>query len=276
MSPIDQDGPVPVSCAPDERAPQVDTAFVRWQQWRAERDRSLQEPYGWLSPVALHWLDDTPRRFPETPGTWSATAGAVTLSATAADGLTRDGEPVVGESRIVDASRPWTVADRRIELMRHNIGWAVRVRDPQSPTRLGFTGVPTYDFDPAWQLDGTFVPFDAPRDTTVLAVVAGLAHPATALGTVRCVVASHPVELLAFAGGPNLVVLFTDATSGVSTNAGSRALVIPAPVGSTDVVVDFNRATNPPAAFTAFATCPLAPPENRLPFAVTAGERRPR
>ena len=40
------------------------------------------------------------------------------------------------------------------------------------------------------------------------------------------------------------------------------------------VVLDFNRMQNPPCAFTAFATCPLPPKENRLPFRVPAGEKK--
>jgi len=45
------------------------------------------------------------------------------------------------------------------------------------------------------------------------------------------------------------------------------------PDSRSEVVIDFNRAYNPPCAFTPFATCPLPPPENRLDMEVQAGEK---
>ncbi len=51
-------------------------------------------------------------------------------------------------------------------------------------------------------------------------------------------------------------MLFTDATSGVTTYAANRALKIDAPGPDNRVVLDFNRATNLPCAYTDFATCP--------------------
>ncbi|GLY97486.1 hypothetical protein Acsp02_47400 [Actinoplanes sp. NBRC 103695] len=68
--------------------------------------------------------------------------------------------------------------------------------------------------------------------------------------------------------------MFTDETSGVTTYAANRSVTVtPGPYGT--VVLDFNRATNLPCAYTEFATCPLPPPENRLPVAVEAGEQYP-
>jgi uncharacterized protein (DUF1684 family) len=40
-------------------------------------------------------------------------------------------------------------------------------------------------------------------------------------------------------------------------------------------VVDFNRAYNPPCAFTEFSTCPMPPPSNRLDLRIEAGEKKP-
>ncbi|MCD2112189.1 DUF1684 domain-containing protein [Rhodococcus rhodochrous] len=77
------------------------------------------------------------------------------------------------------------------------------------------------------------------------------------------------------AGGP-LRILFTDATSGVTTYPAARILQVEATAEDGTVTLDFTRAANLPCAFTDAATCPIAPPQNRLPFAVEAGERTPR
>jgi uncharacterized protein (DUF1684 family) len=73
-----------------------------------------------------------------------------------------------------------------------------------------------------------------------------------------------------------LYVLFTDATSGVTTYSGARSLSVDEPAADGSVTLDFNRAANLPCSFTDFATCPVAPPENRLAVAVEAGEKNPR
>ena len=87
----------------------------------------------------------------------------------------------------------------------------------------------------------------------------------------------QPLSLTAFNGhaAGSLHILFTDATSGVTTYAANRSLQVAAPDADGTVILDFNRATNLPCAYTEFATCPLPPAENRLPIAVDAGEQLP-
>jgi uncharacterized protein (DUF1684 family) len=120
------------------------------------------------------------------------------------------------------------------------------------------------------------VPFDAPRPTTVGAAVDGLEHVYDAPGRIEFELAGRPFALTAFPGhGPGeLMVLFTDATSGGTTYAANRSLRV-TPDADGAVVLDFNRATNLPCAYTDLATCPLPPSENRLPIAVEAGEQTP-
>lgn len=119
-----------------------------------------------------------------------------------------------------------------------------------------------------------YVPFDAPRAVTVGAAVEGLEHVYTSPGRVEFSAGGAPLRLTVFNGDApgTLFVLFTDATSGITTYAANRGLAIAAPGPDGDVVLDFNRATNLPCAYTEFATCPLPPAENRLPIAVEAGE----
>jgi uncharacterized protein (DUF1684 family) len=83
------------------------------------------------------------------------------------------------------------------------------------------------------------------------------------------------VELLPIEEGDMLFFVLTDLTAGAETYEASRFLYAPKPKpGDRTVILDFNRFQNPPCAFTAFATCPLPPKENRMPFRVTAGEKK--
>lgn len=127
-------------------------------------------------------------------------------------------------------------------------------------------------------MTGRYIPFDEPRATTVGAAVEGLEHVYDAPGRIEFDVEGRRLSLTAFPGrcARALTVLFTDATSGVTTYAANRALAVEPPATDGTVVLDFNRATNLPCAYTDLATCPLPPAENRLPVAVEAGQKIPR
>jgi hypothetical protein len=139
-----------------------------------------------------------------------------------------------------------------------------------------FHGVPAYGPDESSVFDGVFEPFDEPRPTTVGAVVEGLSHVYTAPGTVRFSRDGVEHTLTVFNGKTGgFTILFNDDTSGVTTYAANRSLAVSSPGTGGEVTLDFNRALNLPCAFTDFATCPLPPAGNRLPFAVEAGEKTP-
>ena len=257
-------------------------ARAAWEEWRAERRAVLAEPHGWLSLTALHWLSEEEAAHGDVPGRWRVRPGdgAVVVRADAGEDL-RDGDvPVDGELVLhpVDGEPGprLRAGEREVEVLRRGEGAALRVRDPRSPVLAAFSGVPVFDHDPSWVRPGRFVPAAAPRDVVVGAVVAGLTHTRTSPGQVEFVHDGRPVRLTAFADGDDLVVLFSDATSGVTTTPAVRSLRIAAPAADGSVVLDLNRAANLPCAFTDHATCPLPPAENRLPFPVEAGERDPR
>ncbi|MGB3444144.1 MAG: DUF1684 domain-containing protein [Actinophytocola sp.] len=250
----------------------------RWQQWKVARERELAHPHGWLALVSLDWLSHSPQEYPGAPGTWWQDRDAAYVDPGGAE-LTVGGEPVTGVRRfeLVNSGSGVRVAAGEVEIeVARRSGYLIRVHDPSAPALAGFAGVPTYDPEPAWVIRGRFEPFERPRPVTVGAVVEGLSHVYLAPGLVRFAHDGAEHTLIAFNGprGDGLSILFTDATSGVTTYAANRALELESPDDGV-VLLDFNRARNLPCAFTDFATCPLPPPGNNLPFAVTAGELLP-
>jgi uncharacterized protein (DUF1684 family) len=167
--------------------------------------------------------------------------------------------------------------ERRIEVIRRTGSVALRVHDPKSPHLQAYHGIPTYPVSEQWSVTGTFTPFEQPTTVTTGAVVEGLEHHHTAVGTIDVELDGNTVQLIAF-GRPDgsLHVLFTDATSGVTTYPGARSLSVAEPKDDGTVTVDFNRASNLPCSFTDYATCPVAPAENKLAIAVEVGEKNPR
>lgn len=250
-------------------ATKTDRFHADWERWRSARETALAQPDGWLSLTALHWLGEQPAELDEVPGLWHVDGDAVVHSGTSVAGILTPAEGAPGV-RVA-------LGDRTAEVIRRTGRYAVRIHDPKAPALASFAGIPAYEPDPAWVVTGRFTAFPEQRTVTTGAVVDGLEHHHPAVGTVTFDHdgAEHTLTVFGDGSGPTRV-LFTDATSGVTTYPAARILHLAAPDADGTVVLDFTRAENLPCAFTDAATCPIAPTDNRLPFAVEAGERNPR
>ncbi|MET9329241.1 DUF1684 domain-containing protein [Tsukamurella sp. NPDC003166] len=250
-----------------------------WNDWHEQRERELAAPNGWLSITRLERLGSEPERFDGIPGRWHHDGVAAYVTAEPGDDIAVDGTRRF-ESGPVAAGELVAAGDVEIEVVHRGHGYLIRVHDPSASTVRDFRGVPAFAPDPAWVLTGRFEPYAAPRSITVGAVAEGLEHVYLAPGEIVLDHDGAEHRLIAFNGkAGGLQVLFTDETSGVSTYAANRSVSVPldaaALVEGGPVTVDLNRAVNLPCAFIDFATCPLPPAGNRLPFAVTAGEKVP-
>jgi uncharacterized protein (DUF1684 family) len=259
----------------------LDTFSREWAQWHARQEARLADPHGFLAITSLHWLAPQPQRFPDAPGRWSCVDDRVGVELAAGEEILVEGAAISGRHRFpVIPERGGINAvtgDAVLEVAKrggHNI---LRPRHPNNPLRLAFHGTPAYPPHPDWVVTGRYVPFAQPRPTIVGAAVDGLRHVYGAPGRVEFALTGQALALTAFNGHEpgELMVLFTDATSGVTTYAANRSLRIPTPTVDGQVILDFNRATNLPCAYTDLATCPLPPTENRLPVAIEAGEQIP-
>ncbi|MET4048011.1 MULTISPECIES: DUF1684 domain-containing protein [unclassified Rhodococcus (in: high G+C Gram-positive bacteria)] len=245
------------------------TFEASWAEWHSERESFYRDPLGWVALTGLYWLTDEFESIADLPWRWRATEAAVHIER--AEG-TETVKPVEGAPGILVED-----GDRRIEVIRRTGSVALRVHDPKSLDLQSFAGIPTYDPDERWHVRGTFTPYEQTRTVTTGAVVEGLEHHHTAVGVIDFELDGRPQQFVAF-GGKNggLQILFTDATSGVTTYPSARALSVAEPAADGVAVLDFNRAANLPCSFTDFATCPIAPAENKLSVAVEAGEKNPR
>jgi uncharacterized protein (DUF1684 family) len=252
-----------------------------WDAWHKNHEDRLAAPDGFLAITSINWLTETPTRFPDAPGEWAADDSGVTLDLAPGEELTLDGTRITGRSHFGQVPERGGLfpsdAAGVYEVAKRGGNDILRPHHPGTPLRAGFRGTPAYAPDPRWVILGRYRPFDVPRDVTVGSVVEGLQHVYAAPGAVEFEVDGQPLALTAFNGSApgSLHILFTDATSGVTTYAANRSLQVPAPDSGGAVILDFNRATNLPCAYTEFATCPLPPAENRLPVAVEAGEQIP-
>jgi uncharacterized protein (DUF1684 family) len=164
--------------------------------------------------------------------------------------------------------------DREVLFRRHS-------ESPIAPQyRAEWAGLDWFPYDLAWRVTGT-IDRDVTRETLESSLGSDGALRCTRIGRVHFSVGAHKASLAVYwleGYGGGLWLPFTDLTSGVETYGGGRYLydtIKGADLGVTDreVVLDFNYAYNPSCAFDPRWSCPLSPPENRLPFRVVAGER---
>ncbi|MDG4797925.1 DUF1684 domain-containing protein [Micromonospora sp. WMMD1082] len=266
---------------PANAGQQDDTFVQEWRQWHRAHEQALADPHGFLAVTGLHWLTGQPQRFAGVPGQWQTGPDGVVVDLAGGEEITIDGRAVTGRYGFgpIEERGGVTVGidGGVLEVARRGGHDILRPRHPDNPLRTAFRGTPAYPPSVRWVLSGRYVPFESPRPTTVGAAVEGLQHVYDAPGRVEFAVDGVPLSLTAFNGRSpgSLLVLFTDATSGVTTYAANRSLAVDAPDERGTVTVDFNRATNLPCAYTDFATCPLPPAENRLSVAIEAGEKIP-
>lgn len=256
--------------------------------WRERRLEKLNEPYGWLSLVGLDFIGDGQWRVgsgndadivvPAGPGLWGVLhidgETAVFEPAPETD-VEIDGEKVE-RGRMYPAPGEETVfasTDKvRFQIINRDGDLAVRTRWAHAETRTGFTGLDYFDFDPGWRIEARFER-NAPDSTIPIANVLGDLIDEPNLGRAIFEVDGREFSLEAV-GDENdeeLFFIFADRTSGHETYGLGRFLYADAPVDGR-IVLDFNRAYNPPCVFTEYSTCPLPPPENRLDVRVEAGE----
>lgn len=159
-------------------------------------------------------------------------------------------------------------------VMRRDGRWAVRLRDRAHLALAAFHGVEYFPVDPAWRVTARLVAHPTPV-TIPVPTILGSVNQTPSPGVLHFSLNGTEQRLVAL-GQPDkpLSLIFADATSGRETYGSGRFLTVNAPNADGETVIDFNRAYNPPCAFTPFATCPLPPAGNRLAIPIPAGEKK--
>ncbi len=265
--------------------------------WRTERVTKLTKPDGYLSLVGMHWLpkvgvarigsgEANGTRLSVGPSQLGlirvAEGNIATFQAEAGVPVTIDGVLAKGKTKLVADSQgaPTVVGfnggEASFIVIERGGKLALRVRDAKAPTRVKFTGIDYFDIDRNFRFEAHFTPHEAGRTIDIVNIL-GLVEPMMNPGTVTFKQGEKSYTLEAIDEGDHrLFFTFADRTSGHETYAAARFLYAEYPDAAGNTIVDFNKAYNPPCAFTAFSTCPMPPLENRLDMAITAGEKKPR
>ena len=259
------------------------------EKYRAARVAELTAPDGWLAVRGLFWLRDgantagsdpasdvkLPPRVAKRLGVFTVANGQVTFTADSGAAVTAGGKPVTTVAMGRGGAAAIVSSGVTMSILRRGDKVGLRMWDPQSPHRTGFKGLKYFPIDPAYRMRAKFTPYEKPKQVQVLNVL-GMVVPMESPGYVEFTIKGQTYRLepvYETARRDDLFFIFKDLTSRTDTYEAGRYVHAPLPKDGV-VDLDFNRAYNPPCAFTEFATCPLPIKENQLTVRIPAGELR--
>ncbi|HEY6186689.1 MAG TPA: DUF1684 domain-containing protein [Pyrinomonadaceae bacterium] len=277
------------------QAAKVDENAYRQEidKWHNERASQLRSEDGWLTLVGLFWLKEGENRIGSDPsnqivlpqgkapahaGSLWVEGGAVRLEAEPQSGITSDGKPVTTLALVSDAEGKPTVLQLgtlSFHVIKRKDQLGLRVKDKDNPARTQFAGLDYYPVSLNWRIDARFEPYNPPKKIPIVNVL-GMVEEQPSPGRIVFDAAgkTYSLDAISEEGSQELFVIFKDETSGKETYGAGRYLYTDPANASGTVLLDFNKAYNPPCAFTTYATCPLPPSQNRLALRVEAGEKQ--
>ena len=276
-----------VSLAADEHADRAYREEIR--QWRADYEDRLKRDNGWLTLAGLFWLKEGDNRFgsglgndlilpegsaPEAAGTFVFHAGKTRLRLNAGVQGFLKGAPVLTETALKpdSAGEPDRMALGHLSMIAIQRGsrYGIRLWDNQSAVRRDFKGTRWFPAKESYRITAKFISYAQPKMIPILNIL-GDTEQNPSPGYAEFELDGNPLRVTPLLEGGHLFFIFKDATSGKQTYPAGRFLYTSLPQDG-KVILDFNRAENPPCAFTAYATCPLPPSQNHLRVAIEAGE----
>jgi len=250
--------------------------------WHEKRLKSLTSDDGWLTLVGLQWLEEgdqalqLPPPAPQPSGTVTRHGDQVSFAPAPGVQATLGGQPFKGGPLPIDEGPKAVLQVGRLHFYAIKRGerLGIRMKDPEAEARKKFHGIDRYPVSAAYRVEARWEPLATPKKIpvpTVLGTVDEMTAPGVAVFTLQ----GQELRLMPVVeeGEDQLFFIFADQTNKTDTYGAGRFLYAKMPQDG-KVVLDFNRAYNPPCAFSHFATCPLPPRENRLPLRVEAGEKR--
>lgn len=260
-------------------------------EWQQQRFENLKSETGWLNLVGLYWLEEGqnpfgsneanniifPEKAPDFIGSIILYKGNLSVY------INEDAEVFINDSLTKehdiytdtdDNTTMFKTGSLRWYIIKRGERYGIRLRDLESPLINQLTEIPSFPVDPNWRIEAKFERFDLPKEIAVPNVLGDVEFE-KCYGLLKFQIEEKEYSLMPLGDGVNsgLFLIFADETSAGETYGAGRFLSVEKPDENGRTYIDFNKATNPPCAFTDFATCPLPPRENILPVKILAGEK---
>lgn len=277
------------SCSSGKNDPAFEEYLTSYNEWKNNRISSLKGPEGWLNLAGLFWLEERENRFGSDssnniifPSVAPANIGVIILKEDRIRFIGNEAVNVIHEGELIHEMDLLTdVSGDPTVLTLDSLAWfiinrgdkyGIRLRDYNHPNIGKLDSIPCFPPDLAWKTTAIFEPFFQPITIKVPNVI-GTVEESPVPGLLIFRIGEEELTLYPMGDPDHLFLVFGDETSGLETYGGGRFLTVDQPDEEGNYTIDFNRAYNPPCAFTPYATCPLPPKENILPIRITAGEK---
>jgi uncharacterized protein len=266
----------------------IDSAYQQsFDKWKAEQVNDLKT--NWLVLAGLFWLKPGDNSFgsdsasailfpkgPAHAGVFTLQGEDVTAKFSPEAHAVIDGKSATTQTLLPDSSGKRTIVEMgslRFYVIKRGARLGIRLKDLDSEAARNFHDLVFFPLDLNYRVTAKWVPSDG-KKTVDVPTVLGDVNPTPVTGTAVFTLNGQQFQLTDLGGDPSkgLFIVFNDLTAKTETYPGGRFLDTD-PVVNGTVVLDFNRAYNPPCAVTPYATCPLAPKENRLTIALPVGEK---
>lgn len=258
-------------------------------EWKQKRINALKDPNGWLNLTGLYWLKSGKNGFGSDAANelvyhhadMPKQAGYFILENHQVNWVVSENVKTTIKDSLVTKALLYEEGKQKAPLMGlGSLRWniiqrddkiGIRLRDLNAPVLKTFKGCARFKDDSTWRLQARFE--KKQENKLLITNVLGQTNAQESPGKLIFTIAGKEYQLDALVEGKELFILFGDATSGKTTYPAGRFLYADLPDANGITVIDFNKAFNPPCAFTIYATCPLPPKQNILPIAITAGEK---
>jgi len=285
-----------LSCSPTSSVVDENQWSADLEAWRATRMDKLLGDRGWASVTGLDWLNEGSNTLgslrgstvqfdsasaAERVGTLWIRDGQIQFEADASAEVYLDTVRVTAINMLPDDTGAQTILNTgtvQFAVIRRGTQLGVRTWDTRAETLVNFEEIPIYTPDPNWVIPATFHRYEPIRFMD-LATVIDIPEKNPSDGYLEFAYAgeTYTLDVIAEPADTSLFVIFADATNRTDTYGAGRYIYVDrkdTAASTSAILIDFNRAYNPPCAFTAFATCALPPEQNKLPFPIPAGEKR--
>lgn len=259
---------------------------AKWQSSRIER---LKTETGWLNLAGLFWLEEGvntfgsdnsnsiifPDHFPAYGGEIIWVDKVISIKVNRDITITADKKTITEMTLHHDQEKKTTILSHeafRWFIIKRGDNFGIRLRDLELPRIEALDHIPSFPLSEEWVIEAEYIAYDSARTIEVPTVISGFSEFYKAPGELRFKKDGSTHTLIPFSSGKGYFLIVGDATNGIDTYGAGRFMYTEQIEGN-KVILDFNRATNPPCAFSPYATCPLPPLENILDLPVTAGEK---
>ena len=260
------------------------------KEWHKNRIERLKRDNGWLNLVGLHWLKEGKNTFGSSAENGfifegedvPASIGVLELKDSIVSIKVNENVDVLIDSVIIKTAILKSDFEENTTLMElGSLRWfiikrgdklGVRVRDLEAKLLTEFEGIDTFPINEDWKVEAEFVEYEPPKKI-VIPDVLGNFNESESPGALKFNVDGTEYSLDPTEASSGYFLIFADLTSGEDTYGAGRFLYVEPADSTGKIYIDFNKAYNPPCAFTKYATCPLPPKQNHIKLRVTAGEK---